>query len=217
MKQDPLINKSVILKKISYYAFGVLCVSIGFYPLIYFVIDRKFGLLASKTDTLLSDVLWNFGFYGHIVFGGLALLIGWLQFSRKKRLKNLKIHRNIGKVYVVSVLISGTCGLYIASHATGGLISKVGFGSLAIVWLTTTFLGYRSAQKGKIIKHQYFMIYSYAACFSAVTLRIWLPILSVSFGDFIPAYRIVAWLCWIPNLIVAYLIIQYLKKRNLSL
>ena len=50
------------------------------------------------------------------------------------------------------------------------------------------------------------MIYSYAACFAAVTLRIWLPILTSILGEFLSAYRIVAWLCWVPNLIVAYII-----------
>ena len=55
------------------------------------------------------------------------------------------------------------------------------------------------------------MIYSYAACFAAVTLRIWLPLLIVSLGDFITAYRIVAWLCWVPNLMVAYFLVD---KRN---
>ena len=54
------------------------------------------------------------------------------------------------------------------------------------------------------------MIYSYAACFGAVTLRIWLPLLILLLGSFEPAYRIVAWLAWVPNLIFAY----YWVKRK---
>ena len=50
------------------------------------------------------------------------------------------------------------------------------------------------------------MIYSYAACFAAVTLRLWLPLLVFLFGDFIKAYVLVSWLCWVPNIIVAYFI-----------
>lgn len=58
------------------------------------------------------------------------------------------------------------------------------------------------------------MIYSYAACFAAVTLRIWLPLLTAAFlGDFIKAYTIVAWLCWVPNIIVAYFIVRRLPSR----
>lgn len=69
-----------MLKKIDYYIFGLLCIAIGLYPIIYFVIDRRFGLLGSKTSDLLADIFWNIGFYGHIILGGLALLIMRLVF-----------------------------------------------------------------------------------------------------------------------------------------
>ena len=44
----------------------------------------------------------------------------------------------------------------------------------------------------------------FALIFAAVMLRIELPLLIIWFqGDFTPAYRIVAWLCWVPNLLWA--------------
>jgi uncharacterized membrane protein len=201
-------------KKIGFIVFAILCISIGLYPAAYFLVERTFGLLASKSDALLSDVFWNIGFYTHIILGGLALLIGWLQFSEKLRAKNLKLHRLVGKVYVVSVLFSGFASLYIAYFATGGIISILGFMGLGVVWLYTTTLGYMSIKDGHIKKHQKFMIYSYAACFAAVTLRIWLPALIAIYQDFIPAYRIVAWLCWVPNIMVAYFIVKRLRVNN---
>nr|WP_321244247.1 DUF2306 domain-containing protein [uncultured Psychroserpens sp.] len=201
-------------KKIGFIVFAILCISIGLYPAAYFLVDRTFGLLASKSNALLSDVFWNIGFYTHIILGGLALLIGWLQFSEKLRAKNLKLHRVVGKVYVVSVLFSGLASLYIAYFATGGIISILGFMGLGVVWLYTTTLGYMSIKEGNIKRHQKFMIYSYAACFAAVTLRIWLPALIAIYQDFIPAYRIVAWLCWVPNIMVAYFIVKRLGLNN---
>jgi uncharacterized membrane protein len=201
-------------KKIGFIVFAILCISIGLYPAAYFLVDRTFGLLASKSNALLSDVFWNIGFYTHIILGGLALLIGWLQFSKKLRAKNLKLHRVVGKVYVVSVLFSGLASLYIAYFATGGIISILGFMGLGVVWLYTTTLGYMSIKEGNIKRHQKFMIYSYAACFAAVTLRIWLPALIAIYQDFIPAYRIVAWLCWVPNIMVAYFIVKRLGLNN---
>ncbi len=71
------------MKKASWIIVGFLSTLVGLYPSIYFLIDRRFGLLASKSAELLSDNLWNVAFYGHILLGGLALLIGWLQFSHK--------------------------------------------------------------------------------------------------------------------------------------
>jgi hypothetical protein len=190
--------------RVSWVVFAVLAVTIGLYPLMYFVVDRKFGLLASKSDELLSNTLWNIGFYGHILLGGLALLIGWIQFSEKIRSSNLTRHRIIGKVYVISVIISGLCAIYIGFYATGGIIASLGFISLGIIWLFTTVMAYNAARKKDFSLHKGFMIYSYAACFAAVTLRIWLPILSFVFDDFVVAYRIVAWLCWVPNMVFAY-------------
>ncbi len=194
------------MKKAAWVIIGVFSVLIGLYPIIYFLVDRKFGLLASKSEVLLQDYVWNIAFYGHIVLGGLALLIGWLQFSNKLRLKNVSLHRRIGKVYMLSVLISGICGLYIALHATGGIISVLGFFTLGVIWLSTTVFALVSIKKGDVTLHEKLMIYSYAACFAAVTLRIWLPILANALGGFTDAYRIVAWLCWVPNLIIAYFI-----------
>lgn len=192
------------MKKASWIIFGFLSIIVGFYPIIYFLIDRRFGLLSSKSAELLSNNLWNITFYGHIVFGGLALLIGWLQFSRKLRRTNIILHRSIGKIYVISVLISSICGFYIALFATGGIISMIGFISLDIIWLTMTVLGFLTIIKKDIESHKKLMIYSYSACFAAVTLRIWLPILEISIGNFIIAYRVVAWLSWVPNIMFAY-------------
>ncbi|AWW00801.1 hypothetical protein DJ013_04595 [Arcticibacterium luteifluviistationis] len=200
-----------MVKKVTWYFFIFLCIVIGLYPLLYFFVDRSFGLLASKSPDLLKDTFWNIAFYGHIIFGGLALLIGWSQFSLKLRTQHINWHKGIGKIYIISVLISGLCGIYIGFYATGGLISQTGFIGLGLVWLSTTLLGFKSIKEGNIKQHQNFMTFSYAACFAAVMLRIWLPLLTISIGDFIPAYRIVAWLCWVPNIIVAYFIVK-LKK-----
>ena len=196
------------MKKASWITIGILSTLVGLYPLIYFLNDREFGLLSSKSAELLSDNLWNIAFYGHIILGGLALFIGWVQFSEKWRKKNIKFHKTIGKIYVVAVLISGVCGLFIALHATGGIVSILGFFSLGVIWLSTTILAFKAIKKGNIELHEKFMIFSYAACFAAVTLRIWLPILTSVLGEFTSAYRIVAWLCWVPNIMVAYFIVR---------
>lgn len=202
-----------IFNKVVWWAFGIMCVLIGLYPISYFVIDRHFGLLSSKSQELLTDQLWNITFYGHIVLGGIALLIGWLQFSAKLRKNNLSLHRVIGKVYVIAVLISGICGVYIAQSATGGISNVIGFSLSGIIWLVTTILAYTSIRAGRIEIHQNYMTYSYAVCFSAVTLRIWLSILVPLLGSFNEAYVIVGWLSWVPNVIVAYLIINRRQRK----
>ena len=52
------------------------------------------------------------------------------------------------------------------------------------------------------------MTRNYALTFAGVMLRVWSP-LSVGMGaDFTTAYVIIAWACWIPNLLVAEWIIR---------
>jgi len=59
------------------------------------------------------------------------------------------------------------------------------------------------------------MFYSFASFFASVKLRIWLSLLTMIYGDFVKAYVIVAWLCWIPNIIVAGVITRRLPKQKI--
>lgn len=204
-----------MVKRACFILLAASAILVGLYPILYFIIDRRFGLLALKTDALLANTIWNIFFYIHIVSGGIALLIGWAQFVTKWRTRNLPLHRQIGKVYVTLALVSAVTAIYIALFATGGLVTSIGFSCMGIVWFFTTLKGYRDIRKMNVISHQKMMIYSYAACLSAVTLRIYLPILIEVFDDFYPAYTVVSWLSWVPNLIVGYFIIRQLYPRGI--
>ena len=195
-------------QRISKIIIALLAIAIGLYPGIYFIADRAFGLLSTKSNELLTNTIWNIAFYTHIILGGVALLIGWLQFNSKLRIKNLSVHRAIGKIYIMCVLPSSLAGIGIGFFATGGFITATGFICLGIIWFTTTLMAYVKIRDMQIEHHRVLMIYSYAACFAAVTLRIWLPILITIFGDFMIAYTVVAWLCWVPNIIVAGVIVR---------
>lgn len=196
-------------KKIIWILFVTLAMIIGLYPLSYFLFDMGNGSIEIKNKELLVYHLWNITFYTHIAFGGIALLVGWTQFSKKFRAKKMKLHRFIGKIYILSILLSGITGLYIAFHGLGETAAKLGFTTLAIIWLSTTILGYKSIRNKKIEEHRNWMIRSYALTFAAVTLRLWLPILEViEQPNGIDSYTVVAWLCWLPNLMFAEFLIR---------
>ena len=201
-------------KKVFWVILVVHAIGVGLYPSVYFIMGRHYGVFQSKTDAVLNNVLWNIQFYTHITLGGLALLIGWTQFSLKQRTNHLKLHRQIGKVYVIAALFSSIAGVYIAMYAQGGIIASLGFMCLGIIWFFTTLSAYIEIGNKRIKEHQNMMIYSYAACFSAVTLRIYLYPLAFLFHDFIKAYLTVAWLCWVPNIIVAYFLVKRLQRQK---
>ncbi len=192
------------MQKLAFFLFAFFSICISLYPAAYFISDN-IPFLSTKSAELLASNIWNVMFKLHITFGGIALITGWSQFWKSFRTKRLNTHRLLGKIYLISVLVSGIAAIYISSFATGGLVSSAGFFSLGCIWLTTSFLAWKEIKKGNVKTHQKWMIFSYAACFAAVTLRLYLPILA-SFMPFIDAYKIIAWLCWVPNIFVAFLI-----------
>ncbi|MEL6254955.1 MAG: DUF2306 domain-containing protein [Bacteroidota bacterium] len=204
---------SKLLKTIGWIIFAIFPISIGFYPLRYLMADGVVGLLNTKTSELLTNLVWQISFNVHILFGGIALMIGWIQFHKGFRAKRMKVHRGIGKVYVVAGLLSAFGGVWAGYYATGGPIAQIGFMCLGVAWFGSTLKAYLDIRERKLIEHEHMMIYSYALCFAAVTLRLWLVPLQMMTGDFLTAYRIVAWLCWVPNLGVVALIIRSKKKK----
>jgi len=191
------------LRITSWTLFILFAIAIGVYPAFYFLSDvlAENGLLSQKTAAVLEMDLWRLMFNLHIIFGGLALLLGWSQFMARFRAKNLSLHRWLGVIYLVAVILSGIAGLYLSFYAEGGIVAKLGFGGLALAWLYTSSKAYITIKKQDVNSHRNWMIRSYALTFAAVTLRIWLPLMQYGIGmDFITAYMIVAWLCWVPNL-----------------
>lgn len=204
----------MILKRVLWGMMATFASLIAFAGIPYFIATKPIGILRYKSVELLARTAYNLGFKAHIAFGGIALLVGWIQLSKRLRTRNLGWHRTIGKIYVVAALVSGSAGLGIAFFATGGVWNAVGFLTLDFIWLGTTTMAYFHARKRSILKHEAMMIYSYAACFGAVTLRLWMPILMMVFRDFAIAYSVVAWLSWMPNVIVAYFLVRRLEFRG---
>jgi uncharacterized membrane protein len=141
--------------------------------------------------------------FGHMAFGGISLLAGALQFSTRLRFGRPAVHRLLGRVYALTVLVSGVSALLLAPSSTGGLSAHFGFGFLAALWLTTTARAVLDARRGAFDEHRAWMIRSYALCLAAVTLRLQLAVGGVAGVPFEASYPAIAWLCWVPNLIIA--------------
>ncbi|HEY2824508.1 MAG TPA: DUF2306 domain-containing protein [Gemmatimonadales bacterium] len=141
--------------------------------------------------------------YLHLSGGVLAMALGPWQFSRKIRSKAITVHRWMGRVYVVAVICGGIGGLALATISEGGMVSHLGFGLLALLWLGTTIQGYRFIRAKNRVAHKQWMTRSFALTLAAVTLRIYLPITLMAHWPFVPSYQVISWLCWVPNLFVA--------------
>jgi uncharacterized membrane protein len=146
----------------------------------------------------------------HTLFGPIALTLGLVNLLPAMRQgRRWPVHRWLGRIYLVSSIVLGVAGLSLSFHATGGLGPRIAFGLLALAVLGASLMGYRSIRISDVKHHREWMLRSYALIFAAVTLRIWMPILvTVYQGQFVPAYRWAAWLCWVPNVLVVEWIIR---------
>lgn len=154
-------------------------------------------------------------FYIHVYSAIFVLLAGFTQFNAGILRKQTAIHRNIGKLYIAIILfLSAPSGLFIGVFANGGFYSKVSFVSLSILWFYFTLKGFLHIKNRKIILHKAFMLRSFALTFSAITLRFWKVILVYLFHPSpMDIYQIIAWLGWVPNLlIIEYYLYNQSKK-----
>lgn len=173
--------------------------------------------MKSNVDFLKTKVFiyhikhWRYSFYIHVFTSLLVLVAGIFQFNRYIITKQKLLHRISGYIYVIDVLfITGPAALVMAFYANGGIPARTSFVTLAILWLFTTGMAWRQALKKRYTTHGAWMLRSYALTLSAITLRTY----AFLFGHFeiqmrpVNVYITIAWLSWIPNLIVAELMIR---------
>lgn len=152
----------------------------------------------------------------HIIAASIALLCGVPQFNRKIRQQYPGIHRWTGRIYVAAVMAGAVGGMSLALHAVAGLIATWGFGLLSIAWIITTGMAIWHIRARRIALHRDWMIRSFALTFAAVTLRLQLAGLIFGAGmNYEQASLILAWSCWIPNLIFAEWWIAQKRSRKL--
>lgn len=149
--------------------------------------------------------------WGHFVGGGLALATGAFQLNGGMRNRWPGLHRGLGRAYVVAVAVGGMAALSLAPHAMTGAVAASGFALLGLAWLATTALAVRAIRRRQLSSHRDWMVCSYALTLAAVTLRIYLPASQVAGISFTVAYPVIAWLCWVPNLLLA---ILFLRSRH---
>jgi uncharacterized membrane protein len=157
-------------------------------------------------------------FYCHIIGSSIILLAGFFQFS-KKVYNNRPLHKALGKLYVFGVLFFAAPGAYVMTFFVNR--GKGVFASFFLqntLWITFTLAAWVLVKNGKITDHVKMMRRSYALAFAAVTLRFYIWMLTV-FGHgvaFENNYIIIAFVSWVPNLLLAELINYYDKKDPLN-
>lgn len=157
---------------------------------------------------------WELAFWVHVFTSMLPLLAGFTQFAPWLLRKWPVVHRAMGRMYVITVCcITGPASLVMAFYANGGVTSRIAFTMLALLWLGTTAMGWRTALARNWKAHRAWMIRSYALTLSAITLRAWKYAIVFAFEPRpMDVYRIVAWLGFVPNILIAEWLIRRFRK-----
>jgi hypothetical protein len=200
-----------LLSALAFFSFLMLRIIWAYIPL-----EPDTGFLQLKQQ-YLPITEWRIAFYVHVFSSLLVLFAGFSQFSKKLLKKKPKLHRSLGYVYVINILmITGPAGLLMSFYANGGISSRIGFVLLSVLWIGFTAMALYKAIKKDFVAHRIYMIRSFALTLSAITLRIWKVIIAAA-TDIPPMdrYRIIAWLGWVLNLLIAeWYILYYIKKRK---
>jgi hypothetical protein len=179
---------------------SLLGILVAVYAIGMYVYDP--GAARVPDDMQHSYAPHSFGIYTHIFASAFTLLLGPFQFSSRFRTRWPALHRWAGRAYLgVGVLFGGLAGLYMSCFASGGMVARSGFAFLAVGWLATGFLAYRAVRKNDFLMHRRWMVRNYSLTLAAVTLRLYLPLAFVLQVPFEVSYPIIAWLCWVPNLL----------------
>ncbi len=183
---------------------------------IYIPVKNDAGFLQLKQE-YIHITEWRVAFFTHVFTSMLVLIAGFTQFSKKFLKQQPKLHRTVGYVYVINILmVTGPSGLLMSFYANGGVSSQTAFVLLSVLWMGFTAMALYKAIKKDFKAHRIFMIRSFALTLSAITLRCW-KVLLVNFTDIQPMdrYRIIAWLGWTLNLIIAeWIIYKYFNRKK---
>jgi uncharacterized membrane protein len=139
----------------------------------------------------------------HALLGGVALLMAPLQLNAYLWQKQRRLHRRLGRIYVVTIWLSSTSGLGLALFFDVTITARIVLGVLAILWFGVTTIAFLRVRQRQIAAHREWMIRSVALSFFFVTFSVWVPGLARSGLPEAISYPLAVFLSWSLNLLVA--------------
>ena len=161
---------------------------------------------------------WNFkwSLIGHISCGITALVLGPFQFWNAFRNKYLTVHRWLGRIYLIAILLGTISATFLAWTSSIKINFSWAFALqvLALAWITTSSMAYISILRRRIFQHKEWMIRSYIVTFAFATFR-WLSDLPIAIhlmNNFEERGPTMVWLSWTVPLLVTEIILSWKRK-----
>ena len=87
-------------------------------------------------------------------------------------------------------------------------MTHLGFAALGVAWIGATSAAWLRIRQGDVAGHRAWMTRSFLLTLAAVTLRLYLPLAGLLGLPFDTSYALVSWMCWVPNLVLAEVIVR---------
>lgn len=196
----------------------VLGVTLSINSLSYLNFDSDYGFLRLKQEAIATGWYLPF-YYSHVLIAGIILIVGIFQLHPLSRYKFPVTHRMLGRVYVFGILFFAAPGGLVMSLFIGrGPWVLTSFILQSLLWFFFTAMAFHCIRKKDIAGHKKWMWRSYALTFAAITLRVYIFFTSWSYDLNQPtAYALLAWLSWVPNLLIVELMPGLQKSRKIFL
>jgi hypothetical protein len=180
-------------------AIGVIFTLLGL-PAAIFALALGFGLLPLPYPLLLVLQRLPIAFPLHMIASGLALsVIPIAAFARHHR----RIHRVIGRMAAVCVVIGGLTALLVALASEASAAARAGFFVQGLVWLAALTTAIVAIRRGDRMRHARLMIAMAGVASGALWLRLVMAGAVVFGWPFEPVYAVAAWMCWLIPLAIA--------------
>ena len=185
----------------------------------YFVIDRAFPYFFNFNIEQYQDYYWSNKWWlvGHLLGGGVALILGPFQFSTTFRNRYVALHRNLGKAFIIGILIGSLSAIYMSFYVAPqvNISWSISLFVLALVWLVSVFMAYRMIRLRRVPQHKEWMIRAYIITVAFVLFRFlnetsFIRELMPTFEERGPAC---IWMSWVIPLFIAEVILQWKKEK----
>jgi hypothetical protein len=176
----------------------------------YIPLDPNVSFLMIKQTEVTERPEYLYFFTPMFILAFLCFFLDFWPFSERFRMEKFSPEYREALYYSDSDF-RGSVRVYMGIFANGGLFSKISFVILGFLWWFSTFKAYQLARQKKFKEHKQWMWRSFAFTLSAITLRMWKVIIVYLFHpNPMDVYQIIAWLGWIPNI----LLIEYLITKK---